>query len=494
MQCNNRRLSELFSILNIAGHVILPESKTNSAQWWYLKKGFIFVGLETVPTYDMREIYLAIKSFITYRFNLHEDTEDNELTIEAIKKNVEFRGANLWTLIFAIFIASIGLNVNSTAVIIGAMLVSPLMGPIMGVGLGIGINDFDLVKKGLRNLGIATIISIATSSLYFLVTPLHDASSEILARTSPSIWDVFIAALGGFAGIVAATRKEKSNAIPGVAIATALMPPLCTAGYGLASGNLYFFVGALYLYFINSVFICVATFLIVQFLKFPKKEFQDKGYEKKVSRYILSIILLTTAPSIYLTYQIVDKSIFENNAEAFVQKEMNFSNTQVISKTYNYSRNGHKIDLLLLGTELSKVQIDTLKSKLPAYQLQHTALNIKQGLNAKNEIDISQIRASILETVYQNNSEKKQARTYTKLNAAIPEIKEELKSLYPQLSEYSISHVEVHKIDTNRSDTITMIVASFAKPITGSEQQRMALWLKNRLKVDSLKVIVETNK
>jgi uncharacterized hydrophobic protein (TIGR00271 family) len=446
-----------------------------------------------ITKYLMREIYLAFKKFVIYRFNLHEDSEDNQLTIEAIKKNVEFRGANLWTLIFAIFIASIGLNVNSTAVIIGAMLVSPLMGPIMGVGLGIGINDFDLVKKGVRNLGIATIISIATSSLYFWITPLHDASSEILARTSPSIWDVFIAGLGGLAGIVAATRKEKSNAIPGVAIATALMPPLCTAGYGLASGNLYFFIGAMYLYFINSIFICVATFVIVRFLKFPKKEFQDKAYEKKVRRYIWFIVIITTAPSIYLAYQIVDKSIFENNAEAFVQKEMNFNNTQVISKNYSYSRNGRKIDLLLLGTELSKAQIDSLKSKLPTYQLNQTELNIRQGLNAKNEIDLSQIKASILETVNKNNQGLvKSSSNYTKIDAPIPEIKDELKSLYPQLSEYSISHVLVHKLDTSKVDTITMMITRFAKPISTTEQQRMAFWLKNRLLVDSLKVIVQT--
>ena len=443
----------------------------------------------------MREIYLAFKNFLDYRFNLHEDAEDNELTIEAIKKNVEFRGANLWTLIFAIFIASIGLNVNSTAVIIGAMLVSPLMGPIMGVGLGIGINDFDLVKKGLRNLGIATIISIATSSLYFWITPLHQASSELLARTSPSIWDVFIAGLGGLAGIVAATRKEKSNAIPGVAIATALMPPLCTAGFGIASGNIYFFLGALYLYFINSIFICVATLVIVRFLHFPKKAFQDKAYERKVRRYIWLIVLVTTAPSVYLAYRIVDKSIFENNAEAFVQRELNFKRTQVISKTYKYSNSqGHEIDLLLLGTELSKTQLDSLKAKLPEYKLERTELNIRQGLNAKNEIDLSQIKASILETVYQNNpAERKNASTYTKIDQSIPDLKQELRSLYPQLSEYSISHVEVHKVDTTKVDTITMLIANFSKPLSAAEQRRMNTWLKNRLQVDSLRVIAQAD-
>lgn len=445
--------------------------------------------------YKMKEIYLALKNFMIYRFNLHEDAEDNELTIEAIKKNVEFRGANLWTLIFAIFIASIGLNVNSTAVIIGAMLVSPLMGPIMGVGLGIGINDFDLVKKGLRNLGIATIISIATSSLYFWITPLHQASSELLARTSPSIWDVFIAGLGGLAGIVAATRKEKSNAIPGVAIATALMPPLCTAGFGIATGNLYFFLGALYLYFINSIFICVATLVIVRFLHFPKKAFQDKAYEQKVRRYIWLIVLVTTAPSVYLAYRIVDKSIFENNAEAFVQNELNFKTTQVISKTYKYSNSqGHEIDLLLLGAELTTLQLDSLKSKLPGYKLDRTNLVIRQGLNAKNEIDLSQIKASILETVYQSNpAGGKNGSTYTKIDQPIPDLKQELRSLYPQLSEYSISHVEVHKLDTARIDTITMLVANFSKPLSAAEQRRMNTWLKNRLQVDSLQVIVQAD-
>lgn len=439
----------------------------------------------------MREIYQALKNFVVYRFNLHEDAEDHELTIEAIKKNVEFRGANLWTLIFAIFIASIGLNVNSTAVIIGAMLVSPLMGPIMGVGLGIGINDFDLVKKGLRNLGIATIISIATSSLYFWITPLHQASSELLARTSPSIWDVFIAGLGGLAGIVAATRKEKSNAIPGVAIATALMPPLCTAGFGIASGNVYFFFGALYLYFINSIFICVATFVIVRFLHFPTKAFQDKAYERKVRRYIWLIVLVTTAPSVYLAYRIVDKSIFENNAEAFVQNELNFKTTQVISKNYKYSSSKeHEIDLLMLGTELSKQQLDSLQSRLPAYKLERTNLLIRQGLNAKNEIDLSQIKASILETVYQNNTEVgRNEATYTKIDQPLPDLRQELRSLYPQLRAYSISHVEIHRVDTNQVDTVTMLVANFSRPLPAVEQRRMNTWLKNRLQVDSLQVI-----
>ncbi|MBC7567225.1 MAG: TIGR00341 family protein [Pedobacter sp.] len=438
----------------------------------------------------MREILLAIGNFLSYRFSLHEDSARESETIESIRKNVEFRGANLWTLIFAIFIASIGLNVNSTAVIIGAMLVSPLMGPIMGVGLGIGINDFGLVKKGVRNLAIATVFSIATSTLYFWITPLHDASSEILARTSPSIWDVFIAGFGGLAGIIAVTRREKSNVVPGVAIATALMPPLCTAGFGLASGNIYFFLGAMYLYFINSIFICVSTYLIVRYLKFHKKEFENKADEKKVSRYILIIVLVTAAPSVYLAYRIVDRSIFENSARLFIQNEINYKDTQVISKSYNYSRKGNEIDLLLLGTELTPLQLDSLRRKLPTYKLGNTKLIVRQGLNAKNELDMSQIKASILEAVYQSDSTGQKRNVINKIDRPIPEISTELKSLYPDIKTYSINNVELRHVQTQLSDTVTLATVSFSKGISRDEKARLERWLKTRLGTDSLQLIV----
>ena len=205
----------------------------------------------------MKKILLSISLFVYERFNISHEQEDNFATISSIERGVEFKGINVWTLIFAIFVASIGLNVNSTAVIIGAMLISPLMGPIMGLGLSVGIYDFALLKRSLKNLSIAVVISVLTSAIYFMISPLSEAQSELLARTTPTIYDVFIALFGGFAGIVAGAGKEKGNAIPGVAIATALMPPLCTAGYGLATGNIYFFVGAFYLFFINAVMISV---------------------------------------------------------------------------------------------------------------------------------------------------------------------------------------------------------------------------------------------
>lgn len=210
------------------------------------------------------------------KFKLDSEKESLKTVITNIDNGVVFRGTNLWVLIFAIFVASLGLNVNSTAVIIGAMLISPLMGPIMGIGLGMGINDLVLLKRAINNFAIATGVALTTSTLFFLLSPLNDAHSEILARTSPTIYDVLIAFFGGFAGIVATSSKQKGNVIPGVAIATALMPPLCTAGYGLATLQLQFFYGAFYLFIINTVFIALATFIIVRLLHFPYKHFQNK--------------------------------------------------------------------------------------------------------------------------------------------------------------------------------------------------------------------------
>ncbi len=433
-----------------------------------------------------------IKISIIRRFNLHLDKADEDDVVISIKKNSDFIGANLWTLIFAILIASIGLNVNSTAVIIGAMLISPLMGPIMGIGLGVGTNDFELVKKGLRNLLIATIISIVVSTIYFLLTPLHEAQSELLARTTPSIWDVFIAFFGGLAGIVAGTRKEKSNVIPGVAIATALMPPLCTAGFGLASGNLYYFFGAIYLYFINSVFICISTFLIVRFLRFGKKHFDNEERERKVRRYIMIIVCVTVLPSIYLAYGIVDKSIFENNAQRFINEQFQFKNTQVVNKSLKYKGSrGNEIDLLLIGYELPQNKIDTIRKKLIDYKLKDTKLQIRQGLNAKQEIDFSQIKASILEDVFKRDSTTKMTTLQvSQMKRLLPDIRAELKALYPEMRNYTVANVVTQQLDKAKADTLTMVVADFSKPIKSADRTKLSAWLKSRLEADSIRLLI----
>ncbi len=432
----------------------------------------------------------ALKAFCSKRFNLHLDKANEDEVVSSIKRNSVFVGGNLWTLIFAIIIASIGLNVNSAAVVIGAMLISPLMGPIMGIGLGIGTNDFDLVKQGGRNLLIATIISIATSTLYFYITPLHDAQSELLSRTTPSIWDVFIAFAGGLAGIIAVTRKEKSNVIPGVAIATALMPPLCTAGYGLATGNLMFFLGAIYLFFINSLFICISTYLIVKFLHFEKKHFDDRGAERKVTRYILISVLITILPSIYLAYGIVQKSIFENNAQIFIRDEFNFRNTQVVSKTLRYSVRGSEIDLLLIGYEITDGTIKSIRQHLKNYKLEKTKLIVRQGLSAKQEIDFSQIKASIMEDVFKKENSEKSVRKPNKLDASLPDIRPELSVLFPQIRSYTLSNVIINHLDSAKKDTLTLFSVELSKRMAKVDRQRLEKWLKSRVKTDSVKTIV----
>ncbi|MDE6547597.1 MAG: DUF389 domain-containing protein, partial [Muribaculaceae bacterium] len=175
------------------------------------------------------------KNSLAGYFDLSADLLPQEEAENVIREGVSFRGTNIIVLIIAIFIASLGLNTNSTAVIIGAMLISPLMGPIIGIGLAVGIQDFELMKRSFRNLLAAAFFSVITSCVYFLISPVNEGHSELLARTSPTIYDVFIAFFGGSAGILAIASKVKGNVIPGVAIATALMPPLCTVGYGLAT-------------------------------------------------------------------------------------------------------------------------------------------------------------------------------------------------------------------------------------------------------------------
>ena len=440
----------------------------------------------------VKDVINVIKNFLKDRFNLDEDKDDEQLIIETIRRDIHFKGTNLWTLIFAILIASIGLNVNSTAVIIGAMLISPLMGPIMGIGLGIGIIDIELMKKGIKNLLIATILGILTSSFYFAITPLQEANSELLARTTPSLWDVFIAFFGGLAGIIAGTRKNKSNIIPGVAIATALMPPLCTAGFGLATGNWVYFLGALYLYFINSVFICLATFIIVRFLNFKKTRFSAIIRQKRLLAYFLAITLLTVLPSIYLAFRIVQKEIFEQNARIFVQKEFNLPQAQVVNRNYKFNNKKSTIELILVGQELSSQTIDSIKGRMHLYNLDSNWLNIRQGLNAKNEIDLAQIKASILEDAFSAVASRDTIVTpVNKLEKQLPDLKQELKSLYPDMVEYSLSHTIIQKIDTPHYDTVTLFVARFPRNITKVEKNKMSSWLKQRTSADSLRIILE---
>ena len=423
------------------------------------------------PVNPNRNVF-AVKNFLKEYLDLRKD-KDNELaTVDSIRKGVEFKGANLWILIFAIFMASLGLNVNSTAVIIGAMLISPLMGPIMGVGLSVGLNDFELMKRSLKSFLITTLFSVTTATVFFLVSPVAEGQSELLARTSPTIYDVFIALMGGLAGVVALSTKEKGNVIPGVAIATALMPPLCTAGYGLATGNLIYFLGAFYLYFINSVFISLATFIGVRVMHFQRKEFVDKNREKKVRKYIVLIAVLTMCPAVYLTVGIIQDTFFESAANRFVNEQLAFENTQVLDKKIHHEGKHHEIRVVLIGQEVPEASIAIARSKMKDYKLDNTKLVVLQGMNNES-LDMSSIRAMVMEDFYKNSEQRlveqkqqissleKDLEQYRKYDELGKKIIPELKVLYPSVKSVSISHALELTVDSVRIDTVTLAVLKF---------------------------------
>lgn len=275
--------------------------------------------------------------------NLKNGEEDQARVLENVKSNVSFRGSNLWILACAIVVACVGLNVNSTAVIIGAMLISPLMGPIVGAGFALGTFDFDLLKKSGKNLFVATIVSLLVATTYFYLSPFKETQSELLARTSPNIYDVMIAFFGGLVGVIAITRVEKGNPIPGVAIATALMPPLCTSGYGLAVGNYSYFFGAFYLYIINCFFICISTFFIVKYLKYQPLTLLKSSLDKKIRYGISALIIIMLVPSFYLAYTLFQEKKYNQKVEQFINTEFSNKGYTIIYKKRKLGSNT-KID------------------------------------------------------------------------------------------------------------------------------------------------------
>ena len=430
-----------------------------------------------------------------------DEQEREEDTVEAIRKGIVFRGTNLWVLIFATFIASLGLNTNSTAVIIGAMLISPLMGPIMGIGLGVGINDFELIKKAFRNLLIATIFSVLTSTLYFLLSPLNEARSELLARTTPTIYDVLIAFFGGMAGIVASSTKLKGNVIPGVAIATALMPPLCTAGFGLATGNLLYFLGAFYLYFINSVFISLATYIGVRVMHFQRKQFVDKVREKLVRKYIIGIAIATMCPAVYLTYNIVRETIYHSSANNFITSELQFPDSQILNREISFDK--REIKVVFIGKEVSEEQIQNARNKLADYKLDQTKLVVFQGVNGAGAMDIGNIKSMVMEDFYKNSEKQlmSQQAVLDSLNRLLPDFTgsnlmnekmgQEIKVLFPCIKTISVSKSLQLRVDSLRMDTLTYAFVDCDRSLSKQEKDKMLEWLQARTGTKKLRLVVE---
>ncbi len=420
--------------------------------------------------------------------NLHNGEEEQIKVLEQIKSNISFRGSNLWILACAIVIASIGLNVNSTAVIIGAMLISPLMSPIVGAGFALAINDFELLKKSGKNLFIATIVSLMVAATYFFLSPFKEAQTELLARTTPNIYDVLIAFFGGLVGVIALTRVEKGNPIPGVAIATALMPPLCTAGYGLATGNFSFFFGAFYLYAINCFFICVATFLIIKFLKYEPVTNLNLKFEKRIKFIIVTLILVMIVPSIYFANNHLNEKRYSQKVEKFIADEFVNRGYAMFYKKVKFNSNPKKIELAFLTKKFTLEEISKLKQKLLIYNITDTELEIKQNIrDLKSEI-LSEIQD-------QNNhlSEKdilidNLQKELIETNFDSAEIEQELNILFPELKNFSIGKHHIYQ-NSDSVKIVTVILYQLSSDNINVDTAKVRKWLSQKLKTTNVQLI-----
>ncbi len=449
----------------------------------------------------MKRVLAEIRRFLKSILSLAEDQDNEHEIIDAIKKSVTFRGVNLWMLIFATIIASVGLNVNSTAVIIGAMLISPLMGPIMGIGLGAGISDLKLVKNAWKNLFIAVTFSIVTSAIYFKLSPLNIVQSELLSRTEPSFWDVLIALFGGFAGVLAGSSKEKGNAIPGVAIATALMPPLCTAGFGLANLNLQYFFGAMYLFFINCVMIGTATYVAVQFLNFKKVDYLDKQKSKQVTRAVTTLMILAIVPSIYLTVNLVAKSRFQIEAQQYINQEYSNEPYYVLNDHIKYNNRGPNEITLYVGGFMDSIAEYSKNQAMSKYGIENTTLIIKQGNQLRDILENEQIemnqqklahnkeiafRDSIINDL--NSKVKAQKSNYYSGESLFLE----LKTFLPTVKEFSIDTVNTYsENDTTGASSVMVIVKPTRGSFSSSQRKLIEHWIDQRLNIKKVKVVVD---
>lgn len=422
---------------------------------------------------------------------------ESQADIEAsIRSGVSFRGSQLLILIFAIYIASLGLNTNSVPVVIGAMLISPLMGPIIGMGLGIGIHDFSLLKKGLKNISAAIIGSLLTSALYFLISPQYEGSSQLLARTSPSIYDVFVALFGGAAGILSIAAKNKGQVLPGVAIATSLMPPLCTAGYGLATWQMNFFLGAFYLFFTNFIFIFVASWAGVKLMRFKPVSFQTQGRAQKVKIIAYSLVGVVIGVSVYLTVVMIRKNVFLDKASAFVENEMVFPNTQVLSHKEYIEDNTRHIDVTLIGEALPKDSLQlAMVNKLDSVGLGGTVLNIKQGF-ALNDLNDNMSEGRFYK-IMQSELADQQAKidslnTVIKLrdrfNSASRDIAPEIQVVFPNVSDIALAQMVATSVADEQTDTVNMIFVNAPQGLTPQDRQRLRRYVGVRLGMHNLDV------
>lgn len=435
-------------------------------------------------------------NYLRSRFELHKDMLDESTIVTELTKGSELVGANLWLLICAIFIASLGLDVNSTAVIIGAMLISPLMGPIMGVSLGVATFRYRLIQLSAKNLGFAVIVSVLTSTTYFLLSPMDSAQSEILARTHPTIWDVLIALFGGLAGMIGASRKQSGNVIPGVAIATALMPPLCTAGFGLAQGEWSYFFGAFYLFFINSVFICLGGVLVLKYLQLKPELPPVEKQAQLLRRVTIGVALLTTLPSFLLTYRLLNEAYMTRSINTFIEAEVVPLEIEIVSRKFFVGPEKNQIHLVYLGPSISLSRVENLQSRLADYGLSKLEIHLKHAMKDNFESSAQVIRAGIIDELIrktQTQLEERGARIQ-ELESKLKEISQyenidqfrnELKAQLPDLIEFTIAKSPVHHLEkTETQQEYLLSTITTHRSVSAADQNRLREWLKAKYKVE----------
>ncbi len=463
---------------------------------------------EKVVKKEFKEFWQVAIDFIKELFNIRKSA-DKDFTRQTILENIPFRGHTAWLLIFSVIIASVGLNANSTPVVIGAMLISPLMGPIMGAGFAIGTNDIDTFRKSIINFLVMVSLSILTSFLYFKISPLAYESSELLARTSPTFFDVLIAFFGGLAGIVALTKRGFFNVISGVAIATALMPPLCTAGFGLATGNIHFFTGAMYLLLINSFFIALATFLIIKYLHFPVAHYLNSAKRRRISRIIYFLAFLVMIPSIISFIRIYNAEIFKRTAQSFINEHISYKGAQIIKTKIDPDKKA--IEVYLIGEVVPQKIIETWQSALhqiPKFSDAH--LYVYQSADKTKEIEQSlseKLRQQILDKLFKENKEiiKDKDEQIKRLTDELIKLKRqknltdmpfdqfanETKTLFPHIKKLGFG--KVIETDFKQKDTLPILLLQWDRRLSKYQrylrQKKLYLWVKERFKIDTLKIV-----
>ena len=451
---------------------------------------------------DKNSVMHFIRHRVLERFALGADAASQEEVNSNIQKGITIKGTNLWVLIFAIFIASLGLNTNSTAVIIGAMLISPLMGPIIGMGYSMGVFDFALLKESLRNFLIMIVVSLVTSAVFFTLPLITSTQSELLARTQPTTYDILIALFGGLAGMVAQTRKDRTGTvIPGVAIATALMPPLCTVGYGLATFQFRFMLGALYLFTINSIFIALASFIVTRVMKFQMIGELEAAKVRKLKNLMIVLIILITLPSILIAISIIQRSSFEANCKHFVEEAFNYDNTFVVESSAQYNPGRKKqstIEVRLFGEPLSENVINNIRAQMSSvYHLPKVDLVVRQSNQEDGGIAITALQSNYTEML--NDKNRQISRLQEQLASirmadtlAVGSMSRELGIFVPDINDMSLSRHIAYDIDGIPTDTTYICILSFRQDMEKEPDiDLIKHWLNNRTGAANIKILIE---